>query len=717
MRVLWRVTGLAPRVCCTPAELLERMASGVNVLVYEPGHAAALNLNRGLVRERASPYVVWAPGSLDEHLRREAPDFFDGLNSVVRGVECFTRESVHRVLHAGLRGVLRWTGPGALGSVLDAARGPASWTSVDGRVGYPELRAAAADPRWVVVEGVSTSHDATRLRLALAETQRVGRCVLVRSEVAWPGVEDFGDETSPVALAASRLTLHCDAPALLVALLECDPHLVERAAEAGHWGPDRMAALARGRRPHATLLRRASSPGTRPKGGSFAHAVATLVHRVAGGSVPDLDSVQSAQALGLLDVAQDWLSRQPGTDDAAEHARRLALLGQNSLAAGRYAEAEGTLRARLGIVERLFGREHPEFGVSLHELAVVLERRGRYEEAEGLLRESLGIFERTVGREHSRYGAALHALAAILRVQGRYVQAEALLRGSLGIFERTVGREHPNFAAALHQLAVAVENQGRHQEAERLLNESLEIAERTLGREHSSYGVSLHALAGVLRSLGRSEEAEGLLRESLSIFERTVGREHPSYGASLFELAGMLGDLGRFEEAEAFLRESLGVDGPALGRGHPDYGATLHELARALRDQGRFEEAEASLKESLAIVESTLGRKHPSYAASLLALAGVISNLGRRAEALVFAREALAVFENALGPEHPNVAISCVNLARMLALHGEVAEAKSQAERGVQILRGALGGTHPTTLQAESVLASLTPRQPSEPSV
>jgi hypothetical protein len=160
VRLLWRFTGHAPSICLTVESLLSRRGAGVSVLAFAPEHAAALNLNRGLIRERASPFVVWAPDTLDERLRREAPDFFDGLGGVVRGVEAVTRESLRCLRRVAPRRVLRWTGPGPLGPVLDAGLGPGAFATVSCRSGYGERPRGGRRP--ATVRGRGRLDDARR---------------------------------------------------------------------------------------------------------------------------------------------------------------------------------------------------------------------------------------------------------------------------------------------------------------------------------------------------------------------------------------------------------------------------------------------------------------------------------------------------------------------------------------------------------------------------
>ena len=576
VRLLWRATGSAPRVCESPASLTERSSSGVRVLVYAPEHAEALNLNRGLIRERASPYIIWAPGTLGGQLRQAAPDFFDGLNGAVWGVEGFTRESVHRVRHAGQRRPLRWIGPGPIDPVLDAALGVGAWLRVSSAEPYPVLRRAAADSRFLVIDGVSTSWDAARVRWALAEARRRGRGVLVNSTESWPGVEDFGDAAVSMTHAVAQLRDACDAPGLLAALLELDPELISRAKEGQRWTPERLTSLARARRPHARLQVRTRRPRGRAVPGTLEANVAEMERVVGAADAPAVEWVDTARSLGLFDVAEDLLARLPPTEEPAARGRRLVSAGLLADELGRYEEAEALLRETLRIVEKTMGKAHPSYGVSLHNLAGVLENQGRYEDAEGLLRESLSIDEKTLGSAHPSYGASLHSLAGVLEQQGRYEESEGLLRESLSILEKTLGKAHPNYGASLHSLARVLERQGRYEEAEVVVRQSLSIVEKTVGKGHPSYGASLDLLAQLIWSVGRRDEAIVLAREGLSVTEDALGPTHPDVGFGCVNLAKKLAMVDRQTEALALAERGFRIFRDALGASHP----TTHQAER-----------------------------------------------------------------------------------------------------------------------------------------
>jgi tetratricopeptide (TPR) repeat protein len=98
------------------------------------------------------------------------------------------------------------------------------------------------------------------------------------------------------------------------------------------------------------------------------------------------------------------------------------------------------------------------------EMAFVLAKEGftrRFLCAEPLQRRALAIFERALGPEHPNVGMSLHNLAGLRVAQGRYTEAEPLYRRALAIQEKALGPEHPHTATIRDNLAELKEMQGR----------------------------------------------------------------------------------------------------------------------------------------------------------------------------------------------------------------------------------------------------------------
>ncbi|HEX2226888.1 MAG TPA: tetratricopeptide repeat protein, partial [Candidatus Binatia bacterium] len=69
--------------------------------------------------------------------------------------------------------------------------------------------------------------------------------------------------------------------------------------------------------------------------------------------------------------------------------------------------------------------------------------RGEFERAEGLYLRSLSTREKLLGRDHPDVGTTLKNLAELYRNQGRAEEAKPLYQRALNIMETALGKDHP----------------------------------------------------------------------------------------------------------------------------------------------------------------------------------------------------------------------------------------------------------------------------------
>ncbi len=77
---------------------------------------------------------------------------------------------------------------------------------------------------------------------------------------------------------------------------------------------------------------------------------------------------------------------------------------------------------------------------------------GDYASAEPLYCEALETKRRALGTEHPDFAISLNNLAELHRSMGNYASAELLGRQALEIRRKVLGEAHPDFAASLHNL-------------------------------------------------------------------------------------------------------------------------------------------------------------------------------------------------------------------------------------------------------------------------
>ena len=359
--------------------------------------------------------------------------------------------------------------------------------------------------------------------------------------------------------------------------------------------------------------------------------------------------------------------------------------------AGRYAEAELSIRRAHDICARHFGRDNRQCEWTLSGAAIAHYSQGRYAEALPFLERVLAIREKALGREHPEVVQALISVAVVYHAQSRYADALAHFQRVLVLREKVLGLEHPDVATILNDMAVIYESQGRYAEAIRLHERALAIREKALDREHPDMAQSVDNLANVYGTQGRYAEAIPLYERALAIREKALGREHPVVANTLNNLAVAYRAQGRYAEAIPLYERALAIREKTLGREHPDVARTLNNLANVYQVQGRYAEAIQLHERALAIREKALGREHPSVATTL----GNLATLHPAQEAIPLLQRALAIQEKVLGREHPALATTLINLGFNYDVQGQDAEAVRLYQRALAIQEEGLGREYP----------------------
>lgn len=89
------------------------------------------------------------------------------------------------------------------------------------------------------------------------------------------------------------------------------------------------------------------------------------------------------------------------------------------------------------VTERVFGSEHPQVAMSLHDLADAYTDKGNFAEAEALYSRALAIRRKRLGERHPEVGQTLTRLGELCARTGRDDLAEGHLGEAIGIFAAT----------------------------------------------------------------------------------------------------------------------------------------------------------------------------------------------------------------------------------------------------------------------------------------
>jgi tetratricopeptide (TPR) repeat protein len=165
--------------------------------------------------------------------------------------------------------------------------------------------------------------------------------------------------------------------------------------------------------------------------------------------------------------------------------------------------------------------------IALDRLAQTYHTQGDYRNAAPLYEKSLRIVERVLGKQHPDYATSLNNLALLHYSQGEYDKALALYEQALQIYEQG-GKQHPYYATSLNNLAGLYQSQGAYDKALPLYEQALQIRKQALGQQHPDYATSLNNLAGLYQSQGAYDKALPLYEQAAEISVKVLGDKHPN---------------------------------------------------------------------------------------------------------------------------------------------------------------------------------------------
>lgn len=321
-----------------------------------------------------------------------------------------------------------------------------------------------------------------------------------------------------------------------------------------------------------------------------------------------VEAVASRQVDSLLKVSRDFSGKGDFAEafariDAAEkialsigpatvsYARCCHDRGRTFYLKGDWAASEKCHLEALSIREKVLGKEHYDYVVSLNNVAFMNEKLGNYEKAEPLYLEAIAILAKTVGKEHLAYAKCLNSLAILYQQMGLYEKAEPIQLEVRAMREKTLGKEHIEYAVTLNNLAVVYWSMGNYEKAEPLMLEAIAINEKKLGKEHPDYAKSLNSLASLYQQTGHYEKAEANYLEANAILKKALGAEHTEYAMSLNNLGSLYLKMGQYEKAERAMLEGAAIWRKILGEQHPFYAISVFNLAEVCKNTGRFEQA------------------------------------------------------------------------------------------------------------------------------
>lgn len=745
VRVLMDVD--AGLLVCTSAPDLTRAPEGALVLfVPRVEDADWLNINRPFFAEFRLRVVIWADDQTVLGLQAQAPDFFDWISHVVWCPD----DAVQRVpgfAVVGLRSAPGYPGVVWLAGDLDVALAAAypgeEMLRASAHRSYGELIDAItrAGERRLVWVGVREPRDLVRVRWALAEMDRRGRCIVEQPACDAPGWWPAASTCSDLRDAAARLEERLGPAAALIAiLLDLEPGAV---ALASQLIVSDVAALA-GR------LHRAEDPGAALAREALAQGVVSVSDAVRWSAVADEERADIrppvlrglyempevvAHRAGIVAHTAERLAAWSQASDLPELAQRpeiadmiiwaqscpsdppplpsrwwsFALMGHWIEAALRTSRPGDTwpesivqvlIEGNNDAVERW--RRERGLELATGELPDLPGEQDSPEERERAYREAISTFERACQtREHPFMARLMLDLGRALRGMKRYGEATDTLHEAIAITEQTyVGREHPIVVALMLELGSALTWNGQPEQARTVLTEAVDHYRKMTKRDPDRFipelGKGLIRLSNVMADMGLAREALSYIEEAVEIFRKLANdnpvRYRDELAVSLHNLGARLNDLGRMPEALAPIDEVVNLCRHLVSQQptqHLDALAdSLNNLSVTQRNMGRMSEALYSIEEAVALYRQLADQQPVRFLPNLCTCLNTLSITQPDAGRALSAIEEAITYWRQLAKQHParfqpDLAMGLNNLSSLLHDVGRAPEALAAIEEAV----------------------------------
>jgi len=236
---------------------------------------------------------------------------------------------------------------------------------------------------------------------------------------------------------------------------------------------------------------------------------------------PDEADELAQLALGSL--------RRSGMLDTADALLALNLTGRISSRRGDFENAIALFEELLERRQNRYGPDDPDLAPTLNNLAFAYRSAGDLSAAEKRYREALALVERIWGRVHPDYLRVLLNLAAVVDLQERHGETRPLLEEVVALRRELEPPGHWRLGRALTgSIGRFLMNRGEWSAAEWPVREGLAIFETALEPTHAWVALARGQLAACLYGLGRGAEADLLLAASLGVLEQVEHLPEPN---------------------------------------------------------------------------------------------------------------------------------------------------------------------------------------------
>ena len=335
-----------------------------------------------------------------------------------------------------------------------------------------------------------------------------------------------------------------------------------------------------------------------------------LVHRHGRGELAEQRSTDALQ-----------IRRKYFDDDSAEILQSLAVSATAQSELLKYEEAKGLREIVLKQILKIWGPEHRESLVAMHNIAYSHQSLGNYEKAEDLLKRVVEVREKTLPQEDPDLLGSRNALVSIYNGLGKYEEAEKVSVEIVEVYTRRHELHHPEALDAMRNLSEAYLRLSKLEEAETLTTKRISLSNKVFGPTHWRTLEARESLAEIYRCQGKLDEAKGICLSCLEIAQNLYGPQHETTLGIKHTLGHIYSNQGEFIDALRLSKDTTDTSTERLGSDHPTTLFYMQNLATCYHIMGDKNHAIHLMTEVLEKQKRVLPANHPNTTNSAKRLA------------------------------------------------------------------------------------------------
>ncbi len=351
-------------------------------------------------------------------------------------------------------------------------------------------------------------------------------------------------------------------------------------------------------------LRQAAYFGGRARNDALMIQATIAMMELVGGKQARFSEAQVLAAVGQAQLER--VKNRPEIHSLFENA-----LGMTAYGKGKYELAKTHYQSAVRLIEKLDGDHSLLLNRELRSLGNTLSELGQLEKAQAIYRRILQNQETELGSDHPDVGLTLNSLGMLLVDKEKYQKALLSFERARLIWRKVYGKESENLAFVTGNMALANSRLGKTKLAQKMFLEAIAMLKNVSGPQHLSLGRYYNSLGIISHQQKDIEKSLDYFQQANDIREKILGPDHPRVLGSQGNIGVILTELKRFDEARVLIEKTINGFRKTYGADSPRVGRMVYNMANLLHEQGKYREASGYYQQSLQILVKKLGPDHP----------------------------------------------------------------------------------------------------------